>query len=103
MQLLRTLQTWVMARAAVREDNERGAAMVEYGLLVAVIAVITAVGAGFLGVGIDASSTRSRPSCNRRWVGLRSPPRAREDLTTGCPDATPPRRAGCGAGTPWRP
>ncbi len=54
MQLLRTLQTWVMARAAVREDNERGAAMVEYGLLVAVIAVITAVGAGFLGVGIDA-------------------------------------------------
>jgi pilus assembly protein Flp/PilA len=35
----------------VREDE--GATMVEYGLMVALIAVVVAVGAGALGIGID--------------------------------------------------
>ena len=33
--------------------EEKGATMVEYGLMVALIAVIVAVGAGVLGIGID--------------------------------------------------
>ena len=33
--------------------EEKGATMVEYGLMVALIAIIVAVGAGFLGIGID--------------------------------------------------
>jgi len=52
MHLLHTLQAWLVARAASVND-ERGATMVEYGLLVALIAVVVAVGAGFLGIGID--------------------------------------------------
>ena len=51
MQLLHTLTAWVMARANVKD--ERGATMVEYGLLVALIAMIVAVGAELLGQGID--------------------------------------------------
>jgi pilus assembly protein Flp/PilA len=35
------------------DRNEEGASMVEYGLLVALIAVIVAVGAGILGGAID--------------------------------------------------
>jgi pilus assembly protein Flp/PilA len=34
--------------------EDRGAAMVEYGLLVALIAVVVAIGAGLLGLRIDA-------------------------------------------------
>ncbi|KIS26607.1 pilus assembly protein [Arthrobacter sp. SPG23] len=33
--------------------EEKGATMVEYGLMVALIAIIVAVGAGLLGIGID--------------------------------------------------
>ena len=51
MQLLQTLSAWVIARANVKD--ERGATMVEYGLLVALIAMIVAVGAELLGQGID--------------------------------------------------
>lgn len=36
-----------------RLASEKGATMVEYGLMVALIAVIVAVGAGILGLGID--------------------------------------------------
>jgi pilus assembly protein Flp/PilA len=53
MHMLHTLQAWLIARAASVKD-ERGASMVEYGLLVALIAVIVAVGAGILGNAIDA-------------------------------------------------
>lgn len=35
-------------------SNDSGATMVEYGLIVALIAVVVAVGAGILGNGIDA-------------------------------------------------
>ena len=36
-----------------RFSSEKGATMVEYGLMVALIAIIVAVGAGLLGIGID--------------------------------------------------
>jgi pilus assembly protein Flp/PilA len=36
-----------------RFESEKGATMVEYGLMVALIAIIVAVGAGLLGIGID--------------------------------------------------
>lgn len=36
-----------------RLSSEKGATMVEYGLMVALIAVIVAVGAAALGIGID--------------------------------------------------
>lgn len=52
MQMLHTLQAWLIARANV-QDSERGATMVEYGLLVALIAMVVAVGAAALGTGID--------------------------------------------------
>jgi pilus assembly protein Flp/PilA len=52
MQMLQTLTAWVIARANFKD--ERGASMVEYGLLVALIAVVVAVGAGILGTAIDA-------------------------------------------------
>jgi pilus assembly protein Flp/PilA len=48
------LFTKVQAAVADRQQDEEGAAMVEYGLLVALIAVVVAVGAGLLGVRIDA-------------------------------------------------
>lgn len=44
----------MLARMTAARDDDRGATMVEYGLLVALIAVVVAVGAGFLGDGIDA-------------------------------------------------
>ena len=46
-------QAWLIARVPSVQD-ERGASMVEYGLLVALIAVVVAVGAGILGTAIDA-------------------------------------------------
>lgn len=48
------LFTKVQAAVATRQQDEEGAAMVEYGLLVALIAVVVAVGAGLLGGRIDA-------------------------------------------------
>ncbi|WP_167525105.1 Flp family type IVb pilin [[Micrococcus luteus] ATCC 49442] len=36
-----------------RLSSEKGATMVEYGLMVALIAVVVAVGAGFLGGAVD--------------------------------------------------
>jgi pilus assembly protein Flp/PilA len=44
-----TLLTWIQARL----DNEDGATMVEYGIMVAVIALVAVVGASALGIGID--------------------------------------------------
>lgn len=45
--------TTVQSAIAARRGDEEGAAMVEYGLLVALIAVVVAVGAGILGGKID--------------------------------------------------
>ena len=50
MQMIQFLKAWLSAHA----KDERGATMVEYGLMVALIAVVVAVGAGLLGIGIDA-------------------------------------------------
>jgi pilus assembly protein Flp/PilA len=44
----------LMLLKASLTDREEGATMVEYGLLVALIAVVVAVGATALGLGIDA-------------------------------------------------
>jgi pilus assembly protein Flp/PilA len=49
MQMIQFLKAWLSAHA----NDERGATMVEYGLMVALIAVVVAVGAGLLGIGID--------------------------------------------------
>lgn len=46
--LLNTLQAWVVAR----RSDERGATMVEYGLMVALVAIVVAVAATTLGGGI---------------------------------------------------
>jgi pilus assembly protein Flp/PilA len=43
---------------AARFDNEEGATAVEYGLLVALIALVMAVGATFLGNSLSALFTR---------------------------------------------
>ena len=48
MSLITFLQTWMAARI----KDERGATMVEYGLMVALIAVVVAVAAGVLGTAI---------------------------------------------------
>ena len=45
-----TLRTWVEARTG--SDRERGASMVEYGLLIALIALVVAGAAEILGDGI---------------------------------------------------
>ncbi|MFP3901953.1 MAG: Flp family type IVb pilin [Acidimicrobiia bacterium] len=47
--LISVIQAWV----TTRRTDDRGATMVEYGLMVALIAVIVAVGAELLGEGID--------------------------------------------------
>jgi pilus assembly protein Flp/PilA len=52
MQLLQTLTAWVVARANTKD--ERGATMVEYGLLVSLIAMIVAIAALALGNAIAA-------------------------------------------------
>jgi pilus assembly protein Flp/PilA len=46
-----TVKAWVEARTG--SDRERGAAMVEYGLLIALIAVVVAIAAEALGTGIS--------------------------------------------------
>ena len=48
MQTIRVLQAWM----ASRTEGERGATMVEYGLLLALIAVVVAVAATLLGTSI---------------------------------------------------
>jgi len=50
LNLITFIQSWVTART---EDPERGATMVEYGLLVVFIAVVAGVGAAALGVQLD--------------------------------------------------
>jgi pilus assembly protein Flp/PilA len=47
--MIHFLRAWLASRV----EGERGATMVEYGLMVALIAVVVAVGAGLLGIGID--------------------------------------------------
>ncbi len=44
---------------AIRKQDDEGAAMVEYGLLVALIALVAAVGAAALGIGIDGLFDRA--------------------------------------------
>ena len=46
-----------LARIAAARDDDRGAGMVEYGLLVAFIALIALVGVTFLGTPLSAFST----------------------------------------------
>lgn len=47
----------LMTRAADRVRNEKGAALAEYGLLVALIAVVCVVAIGVLGQQINAAFT----------------------------------------------
>lgn len=47
--LISAIHAWM----AARKTDDRGATMVEYGLMVALIAVVVAVGAGTLGGAID--------------------------------------------------
>ena len=49
LQLLSFLQSWV----AARRSDERGATMVEYGLMVALVAVVVAIAATVLGGGVS--------------------------------------------------
>ena len=58
IQLLSFLQTWV----AARRSDERGATMVEYGLMVALIAIVVAVAATTLGSGISGLFTDANNS-----------------------------------------
>ena len=51
LQFLVTLQSFVAGR--IERDEDKGASMVEYGLLVALIAVIVAIAATVLGQGIS--------------------------------------------------
>ena len=53
MQMITFLKAWMDARSS----DERGATMVEYGLMVALIAVVVAVAAAVLGTGIAALFT----------------------------------------------
>ncbi|WP_259460297.1 Flp family type IVb pilin [Pseudarthrobacter phenanthrenivorans] len=53
MTSLMVSMTAFIAGVKERFESEKGATMVEYGLMVALIAVIVAVGAGVLGIGID--------------------------------------------------
>jgi pilus assembly protein Flp/PilA len=53
MTSLMVSMTAFIAGIKERFESEKGATMVEYGLMVALIAVIVAVGAGVLGIGID--------------------------------------------------
>ena len=45
------LKTWIQAK--INADSERGASMVEYGLLLALIAVIAIVAVKALGTGVS--------------------------------------------------
>jgi pilus assembly protein Flp/PilA len=51
IQLLNFLQSWYAARRS--DEVERGATMVEYGLLVAFIAVVVLAGATLLGTNLN--------------------------------------------------
>lgn len=53
MTSLMVSMTAFIAGIKERFESEKGATMVEYGLMVALIAVIVAVGAGLLGGGIN--------------------------------------------------
>jgi pilus assembly protein Flp/PilA len=54
MTSLMVSMTAFIAGIKERFESEKGATMVEYGLMVALIAIIVAVGAAALGIGIDA-------------------------------------------------
>ena len=47
------IQIALQNRAAQVRDEEQGATMVEYGLMVSLVALVAAVGAAALGTGID--------------------------------------------------
>ncbi|MGD9704275.1 MAG: Flp family type IVb pilin [Acidimicrobiia bacterium] len=46
--------TLLQDRVAAHKDEDEGATMVEYGLMVSLIAIIAMAGAGVLGIAIDA-------------------------------------------------
>lgn len=54
LQFFVTLNTLLTNRI---ERDDKGATMVEYGLMVALVAVIAAVGAGILGIAVDGLFT----------------------------------------------
>ncbi|HEX6328344.1 MAG TPA: Flp family type IVb pilin [Jiangellaceae bacterium] len=47
----------MLARVTAARDEDRGATMVEYGLMVAVIAIVAMVGAGLLGADLNTFFT----------------------------------------------
>ena len=49
LQMFTIFRTWLAAHV----DDERGATMVEYGLMVALIAIVVAIGAGTLGGAVN--------------------------------------------------
>ena len=55
LETISILRTWLTARV----DSERGATMVEYGLLIALIAIAVVGAATLLGTGISGLFTRA--------------------------------------------
>ena len=60
LQLLTTVQTWLQTRAS----DERGATAVEYGLMVALIAVVIIGAVTALGGNVSAIFTRAATTVN---------------------------------------
>ena len=56
------LKTWIQAK--INADSERGASMVEYGLLLALIAVIAIVAVKALGQGVSTKFDTVKNSIN---------------------------------------
>jgi pilus assembly protein Flp/PilA len=56
------LKTWIQAK--INADSERGASMVEYGLLLALIAVIAIVAVRALGTGVSNKFDAVKNSLN---------------------------------------
>jgi pilus assembly protein Flp/PilA len=56
------LKTWIQAK--FNTDNERGASMVEYGLLLAMIAVVAIVAVKALGENVSARFSSTSASLN---------------------------------------
>jgi pilus assembly protein Flp/PilA len=63
LNLITFIQSWVTART---EDSERGATMVEYGLLLVFIAVVVAVAAEVLGGNVSALFDDVSTEINKR-------------------------------------
>jgi pilus assembly protein Flp/PilA len=60
---LYVLKTWIQAKFNI-DDSERGASMVEYGLLLALVAVIAIVALKALGTNVSAKFSTVSQSLN---------------------------------------